>query len=80
MSLPLPVPQCVAGAIGAADTDPITVSGIQTGDVLLAVAQWKAGEAPAGLDVSDFTVGDGTITAATADTTGYYLAVVWSPA
>jgi hypothetical protein len=64
-------------ASGAADTVAIDVSGIFTGDELLAVIAWAPGADPAPVDVSDFTVGDGTITAATLTTADKQLYVMW---
>jgi ABC-type sugar transport system substrate-binding protein len=73
----LPINYSEAGAVGAADTDPVSVSGIKTGDILLAVIQWAPEEDAEGLDLTDYPVGDGTITGATIDTTGKLLWVVW---
>jgi hypothetical protein len=73
----LPINYSEAGATGAADTVAITVSGIASTNVLLAVIQWAPGEDAEGLDLTDFTVGSGTITAATLDTTDKLLWVVW---
>ena len=74
----LPINYSEVGAVGAADTDPVLVSGIKTGDVLLAVIQWAPDEDPAGLALTDYTVTDDTITGATLDTTGKLLWVVWA--
>ncbi len=68
------------GATGAADTVAINVSGIAVGDVLLAVISHSAGADPAPVACSDFTVGAGTITAATLTTAGKDLWVVWAEA
>jgi hypothetical protein len=65
------------GATGAADTVAINVSGILTGDELLAVISWAPGADPAPLDTTDYTVGDGTITGATIDSGGKQLWVMW---
>jgi hypothetical protein len=64
-------------ASGAADTVAINVSGILTGDELLAVIAWAPGADPAPVAISDFTVGDGTITAATLTTADKQLYVMW---
>lgn len=73
----LPINYSEVGAVGAADTDPVSVPGIAATNVLLAVIQWAPGEDAEGLDLTDFTVGTGTITAGTIDTTGKLLWVVW---
>jgi hypothetical protein len=73
----LPVDYSEAPATGAADAVAITVSGIKTGDELLAVIAWSPGSDPAPVAVSDFTVGDGTITAGTLTTDGKSLWVMW---
>jgi ABC-type sugar transport system substrate-binding protein len=73
----LPVDYSEVGAVGAADTDPVSVSGILTGDELLAVISWAPGEDPAPLDTTDYTVADGTITGATIDSSGALLWVMW---
>jgi hypothetical protein len=65
------------GATGAADTEAVAVSGILTGDELLAVISWAPGADPAPLAISDYTVGDGTITGATIDSSGKQLWVMW---
>ena len=73
----LPINYSEVGTTGQADTVEITVPGTVTTNVLLAVIQWAPGEDAAGLDLTDFTVGDGVITAATLDTTDKLLWVVW---
>ena len=74
----LPVDYSEVGANGAADTDPVSVSGILTGDVLLAVIAWDpTGADPEPLDTADYTVGDGTITGATIDSSDKLLWVMW---
>jgi hypothetical protein len=73
----LPVDYSETGALGAADTVAINVSGILTGDELLAVIAWAPGSDPSTLDASDYTVGDGTITGGTIDSSGKHLWVMW---
>lgn len=73
----LPVNYSEAGAVGAADTDPISVSGIATGDELLAVIAWEPGNDPTMVDASDYTVADGTITGATVSTADKLVWVIW---
>lgn len=75
----IPFNLSIGGAIGDADGDPIPVGGIKESDYLVAVIRHdaSAGEIE-GLDITDFTVTDGNIEAATIDTTGYQLAVIWS--
>lgn len=74
----LPVDYSECGANGAADTAAVSVSGIKSGDSLLAVIQWASGEDPVALDTTDYTVADGTITGATLDTSGKLLWVIWA--
>lgn len=79
--MPLPgFPQnhTITGAVGAIATTAIPVGGIKSGDVLLAVIRHKAAEAAAGVDVADATVGAGTITFGTIDTSGYNLVVIYA--
>ena len=78
MASMLPVDWSCTQATGAADTVAINVSGIKTGDELLALVAWSAGVDPAPVDTSDFTVADGTITGATLTTAGKLLWVMWS--
>lgn len=73
----LPVDYSETGAVGAADTVAVSVSGILTGDELLAVIAWAPGNDPTLIDASDYTVADGTITGATVDTSGKLLWVMW---
>jgi hypothetical protein len=73
----LPVNYSETGAIGAADTEAVSVSGILTGDELLAVIAWEPGNDPSTIDCSDYTVGDGTITGATISTADKLLWVMW---
>ena len=68
----------IAGAVGALATVAIPVPGIKATNVLLALIRHKAAEAAAAVDTTDFTVADGTITAATINTTGYYLTVIYA--
>lgn len=78
MSMMLPVDHSTAMANGAADTDPVSVSGIASGDVLLAVVAWDpTGSDPEPLATTDYTVAAGTITGATIDSSGKLLWVMW---
>lgn len=76
----LPVDWSEVGAVGAADTVAITVPGIAVGDILLAVMAWDpaGGSDPVGIDVSEGTVGAGTVTLSTTDTTDHQVWVMWS--
>jgi hypothetical protein len=67
-----------AGAAGVADTVEHVVSGIATGDILLACWAWEPGSDPVGIDVSEATVADGTVALSTTDTTGHTVWFVWS--
>ena len=73
----LPVNYSEAGAVGAADTVAINVSGIASGDELLAVIAWEPGNDPTLIDASDYTVAAGTITGGTISTADKLLWVMW---
>ncbi len=75
----LPVDYSEVGAVGADNTDPIAVSGIKTGDIVLAVMAWDpTGGDPTAIDPSEATAGDGTVTLSTTDTTDLQLWVMWA--
>lgn len=77
----LPVDWSEVGAVGATNASPITVPGIISTDILLAVAAWDpAGGDPIGIDVSEGTVGSGTVTLSTTDTSDMQVWVIWAPA
>lgn len=73
----LPVDYSEAGATGAAAAAAVSVTGIKTGDELLAVISWAPGADPAPVDTTDYTVADGTITGATISTANKLLWVIW---
>lgn len=73
----LPVNYSECGATGLAATNAITVSGIASGDELLAVIAWAPGADPTLIDASDATVGSGTITFGTVNTANKLLWVMW---
>lgn len=66
---------------GLAATNAMALGGIKVGDRLLAVISFApgSGATPNGRAVSDFTVGNGTITAATIDLTGLKFKAIWTP-
>jgi hypothetical protein len=75
----LPFWHSMAGARGDAATESIPVGGIKATDYLLAViAHDAANGSVQGLDITDFTVGAGTIEAGTIDTSDLYLWVLWT--
>lgn len=75
----LPFQHSVGFGNGLADTNPMAVSGIKSGDNLLAVLSWPdAGGSVRGDDKTDFTVGNGTLTAATIDLSGRQFVAIWS--
>lgn len=77
----LPFQQSIGFGDGLADTVAMAVTGITTSDNLLAVLSWPdAGTSVKGEDVTDFTVGAGTITAGTIDLTGRKFVAIWSSA
>jgi hypothetical protein len=66
---------------GAADTVEMDVSGIKSGDNLLAVFSWPdAGTSVRGDDKTDFTVGDGTLEAATISLAARQCVAIWTSA
>lgn len=75
----LPVNYSMAGAMGAADTDPIAVSGIAASDILLAAMAWDLDGDPIGIDVSEATLGAGTVTLDTTDTSNMQVWFIWAP-
>lgn len=75
-----PIAHSVGGAIGVAATNPVVVSGIKTGDVLLALIRHKPGETPAPVATATFVVGDGAIESDSVNTNGYKLVVIWTHA
>jgi hypothetical protein len=74
----IPGSQGAVGAIGAAAGSPILVSGIRTGNVLLAVVKHAASGVAQGLDPAAFAVSDGQIQSATVSTAGFKVHVVWA--
>jgi hypothetical protein len=68
-------------AAGAAPGQPIEMGGIRAIDGLLCVLSWPPIDGPpVGHDVSDFTVADGELVAATVDTSGRRVCAVWHTA
>jgi hypothetical protein len=66
---------------GLADTVEMTLPGIKSGDNLLAVFSWPdAGTSVRGDAKADFTVGDGTIEAATIDLSARQCVAIWTSA
>ena len=66
-----------AGAFGAAADAPHAVSGIATGDILLACWAWEPGNDPVGVSVSEGTVGNGTVTLSDAELADHMVWFVW---
>ena len=75
----LPVNYSMAGADGAAATSAIAVSGIASTDVLLAAMAWDKSGDPIGIDVSEATLGAGTVTLDTTSTANMWVWFIWSP-
>jgi hypothetical protein len=71
-------PHSIANTLGAANGSAVSVPGIRTGDVLLAIIRQKAGEAPAGVAVATFVVSDNAIQSSSVSTATYHLTVIWS--
>jgi hypothetical protein len=69
----------IAQAVGATSTTAIPVGGITASHNLLAVIGEKAGVVVTH-DTTDFTVGAGTITAGTSDTSSQVLTVIYTDA
>lgn len=79
MSMMLPVDHSVTMSTGAAATTPFTVSGIQSGDTLLACVAWDpSGSDPVGIDVSEATVADGTVALDTTSTADMLVWCMWA--
>lgn len=78
----IPVDYSEVGAVGATNASPITVSGIAASDILLACIAWdptaNGGADPTGIDVSEGTVGNGTVTLSTTDTTDMVVWFMWA--
>ena len=75
----LPVNYSQAGADGAAAASPIAVSGIAADDVLLAAMAWDLDGDPIGIDVSEATLGAGTVTLDTTSTANMWVWFIWAP-
>lgn len=76
----LPCGQNIGFGSGLAATNAMAVEGIKSTDNLLAVISWTAAGVFVGQDVSDFTVGSGTITAGTIDLSSTTFVAVWTDA
>lgn len=77
----LPCNQSQGFGSGLAATNAMAVEGIESGDNLLAVVSWNPTTGVyVGQDVSDFTVGDGTLTAGTIDLSGLRFVAIWTNA
>lgn len=75
----LPFQHSVGFGDGLAATNAMAVSGIKSGDNLLAVLSWPdAGGSVRGDAISDFTVADGTLTAATISLASRQFIAIWS--
>lgn len=74
----LPENHTIGNATGAPYDEDIALPGIRTGNLLLMIAAHAPGQAPTGLDVSDFEVANDKISSQTQDTDGYTLTVVWT--
>ena len=79
MSMMLPVDHSITMGNGATATTPFAVSGIKSGDTLLAVVAWDpTGADPVGIDVSEGTVADGTVALDTTSTANKLVWVMWA--
>jgi cyanate permease len=74
----MPFHRSTAGTVGAASGNPIAVSGIAVGDVLLSIVKWKVGERAVPVATATFVVAAGEIESASVSTNGYYLEVSWT--
>lgn len=64
---------------GLAATNAMAVTGITASDNLLAVISFTpAGATPNGQDITDFTVGNGTLTAGTIDLSDLRFVAIWT--
>ncbi len=74
----LPVNYSEVGAVGVADSAPMDVPGITAEDIVLAIMAWDpTGGDPTGIDVSEATAGEGTVTLSTSDLTDQQVWVMW---
>lgn len=65
---------------GLAATNAMTVAGITSSDYLLAVVSYTSAGLVKAHDITDFTVGDGTLTAGTIDLSGQAKCyAIWTP-
>lgn len=79
--LGIPFSQAMGSAQGASPGSPILYGGIRTDCRLLAVVKHNAAVGLVeGLDVSAFTVGAGSISSATVDTSGALVCACWTDA
>lgn len=77
----LPCDHSVGFGSGLASGNPMDVEGIKSGDNLLAVISWDESTGIfVGQDKTDFTVGSGTLQAATIDLTGEKFVAIWTNA
>lgn len=77
----LPFSHSIGFGDGLAATNAMAVSGITSSDNLLAVMSWPdAGTSVRSDAVSDFTVGDGTITAGTISLASRQFVAIWTSA
>lgn len=76
----VPFDHSVGFFAGLADTNAMALDGIKSGDNLLAVISWTAAGVTVGQDITDFTVGAGTITAGTIDLSNQTGVAIWTNA
>lgn len=76
----VPFDHSIGFGSGLTATNAMALEGIKSGDNLLAVISWTAAGVTVGQDVTDFTVGSGTITAGTIDLSSQTFVAIWTNA
>lgn len=74
----LPISISQVGAVGQDNAVAHAVPGIKSTDILLACFAYVPGSAPVGVDVSEATLGAGTVTLSTTALTGKRAWFMWS--
>lgn len=74
----LPISVSQTGAVGVADSVAHAVPGIKSTDILLACFAYVPGSAPVGVDVSEASLGTGTVTLSTTSLAGKRAWFMWS--
>jgi hypothetical protein len=76
----LPCDHSVGFGAGLASSNDMDVEGIKSGDNLLAVISWDSSGNFVGHDVTDFTVGNGTLNASSISLASETFVAIWTNA